>query len=72
MNAIGFVVQALCDTNFSTSQFSLAAETPGGILGFLGLAGAALAHYVQAKRKAAPQQQPQVHSLASGTRQVGK
>ena len=53
MNAIGLFLQALCHIDFSASQFSLAAEPPGGVLGFLGLAGAAVAQYVQAKRKAA-------------------
>ena len=53
MTAIGLFLQAFCQIDFSASQFSLAAEAPGGVLGFLGLTGAAVAQYVQAKRKAA-------------------
>jgi hypothetical protein len=55
MTAIGLFLQTLCHIDFSASQFSLAAEAPGGVLGLLGLIGAAVAQYFQAKRKAAAQ-----------------
>jgi hypothetical protein len=55
MTAIELFLQTLCQIDFSASQFSLAAEAPGGILGLLGLIGAAVAQYLQAKRKSAAQ-----------------
>ncbi len=55
MTAIGLFFQTLCHIDFSSSQFSLAAEAPGGILGLLGLLGAAVAQYLQTRRKAAAQ-----------------
>jgi hypothetical protein len=53
MSAIGLFLQTLRHIDFSASQFLIAAETPGGVLGLLGLIGAAVAQYLQAKRKAA-------------------
>ena len=46
MTAIGLFLQTLCQIDFSASQFSLAAEAPGGVLGLLGLIGAAVAQYL--------------------------
>ncbi len=45
----GFFCRLFCHIDFSASQFSLAAEAPGGVLGLLGLIG----EYLQAKRKVA-------------------
>ena len=50
MNAFALMVQALCVADFSGSQFSLAAEAPGGVLGFTALLDAAVIQFVRHRR----------------------